>query len=116
MYVLSRRIARSQLPVLQRVTYRVGGFSARTVSLPSGGGSARWRLGLGLRKEPTPQFPSRRPWVVVKGTAGLGRRRYRAGETSFAALQQDEVEAQSKCKEERVQSRHCSVPPSLARL
>lgn len=116
MYVLSRRIARSQLPVLQRVTYRVGGFSARTESLPLGGGSAQWRLGLGLRKEPTPQFPARRPWVAVKGMAGLGRCCYCAGETTFAALQQDEVEAQSECKEESVQSRQCREPPSLAWL
>lgn len=71
MYVLSGQIARSQLPVLQKVTCRVGGFSARTVS-PSGGGSAQWRLGLGLREESTPQFSLTWPLGISEGDNGVG--------------------------------------------
>lgn len=107
MYVLSRRIARSQVPVLQRVTYRVGGFSARTVSLPAGSGSARRRrLGLGLRKEPTPQFPPRPPWVVVVVVL-VG-----SAKPLSPRCSRTELRLRAKCKEERVQSRHCGAPPS----
>lgn len=51
-----------------------------------------------------------------EGDDGVGGCSHCAGETSIAAVQQDEVEAQSECKEERVLSRHCRAPPWRAWL